>query len=251
MRQDMHKLFFEKGRTSGRRGVSRCNVSEQDFEFAARRESMTADYPDWANKGRIFQVRALRRFLASRVGQPWDQVYSEITGTLKGPRFAEMLEYVADWVAVGAYFDSAGQLVCNTACRGVQLVSRESLYFPHPVTGLLTKTQRGPHRQSLVEPPPWNGRGSTSQVQHLSDSQQLHCFQGIWYAVTLAPVNFENPGKGLSFEKDAVTKHALGESSSAHTMAVLYEKTGVYATSKEQLSRKELERFGLLNLPRS
>ncbi len=105
MRRDMFKLIVERPRMrlSKRNGShyprgSLKNSWGRDLEDAPRREGMGHLYRSkWLNEN----LTPLRRFLESRVGRPWDKVYSEICEhiSLDSPVKKHVLEHLKHLVA--------------------------------------------------------------------------------------------------------------------------------------------------------
>lgn len=247
MRQDMDKLFYERGRSTGRNVKFRPKV-HTDEEFSAVRESMRRNYSYSAQKDSLFALRALKRFVEARVGQPWSEVYSEICSTLRGQGPEEIRDRIRDWVAINTYLSAQGEIVVNTDFRGAVLASSGGYFslYVHPVTGLLVKAGNHPKPLSAAAKAYRYGIAEDVVVK-VSDSYQYHLLNNIWYGVSLARADFHALSETQSQVRDAVTGRLLGHPYAPSELTRTYRKHGVFATRKNQLSKAELARSGLSN----
>ncbi len=167
----------------------------------------------------------LHRWLRSKVGQPWDRVYSELCqkglkpNTLSGQHiFSHVWAYVERDVLFVAGVPYRKQTYKHEQSRPLGFW-REQLYV-HPETGVLCvapKVYRKPsrHRDDRIV---------------LDASCQYQKLEGQWYLVTLADL----PSGVPVF--DVVLRGVTNAS-------VAYAQYGrsVYATSKRQCSKKEIK----------
>lgn len=82
MRSDMSKVIVERPRRGGTcepKGRRR----NRDLEDLPQHESMLGKGRGWDRKELNENLQPLKRFLGSRVGHPWDKVYSEISEHLR------------------------------------------------------------------------------------------------------------------------------------------------------------------------
>lgn len=84
MREDMPKVVVERERLYGNTGYHHYRASRKHniSEEAPYGEGIRRPY-DWDRKSLNENLSPLRGFLRSRVGKPWDKVYSEISENLK------------------------------------------------------------------------------------------------------------------------------------------------------------------------
>jgi hypothetical protein len=117
MRQDMQKVLVEPGRTAARQRYAPSNVKLLDGEaIGPTREPMQLRYRSGfgrSMKDSRMSFKPLNRFLDSRIGQPWDLVYSELRG-LKGARSEEAFAHAVGDVAVNTFIDSDGVVKAST-----------------------------------------------------------------------------------------------------------------------------------------
>lgn len=150
MRADMYKVIVERPRhgssfLSARvaKGYKKRLRREQDDDATVSREGMSAARRYGATKKCLNEhLGPLRRFLKSRVGRPWNQVFSEICGNIRTTSAVQkhVRDHVADYVA-RAVFTRGGRLVAVFRSKLVDLADiaryRESIFYVCPRTGLL------------------------------------------------------------------------------------------------------------------
>lgn len=182
MRKDMPKRFMET--RDGRRGrfPRHCKqflATDEDGQHINNPHGMrkvhrlTPKCPDDAGSGTDFSV--LRRFLKSRVGQPWDKVYSEVCAeadarSYEGHHLREWLEYEVEqncFVNDGEVYDQHGRKLAGYWRRGE--------FFVHPETGILEFVISERHRKK--EPP--------VQTVFELDGTLYHEYDGVWFRVKM------------------------------------------------------------------
>ncbi len=171
----------------------------------------------------------LRRWLYSKVGQPWDDVYNELcqrleTRTLSGQH---ILFHV--WGFVERNVVLIDGIPCYKTCRhysttyscykGYQPVYPGKLYI-HPETGILYLVQKAPK-----EPPK-----KRDDVVSVDSYHQYRKLDDVWYLVTLKDIS--------SIEKptDIILKTFIDR----YTGWREYGRE-VYAVSKRQCGKKEIK----------
>jgi hypothetical protein len=147
MRDDMDKVINEPGRRHGiDRGMrSNRRAAHLDPESADAFRSMKQPHRNyaWGNtKEKSSNWTVFSKFLKSRVGKKWDDVYSEIRKTVNtdNPMVKMVTEHAAT-LHLNCYFDDAGNLWSNTRSGPVSVGSdwRYSCeeFYVHPDTGVL------------------------------------------------------------------------------------------------------------------
>jgi hypothetical protein len=166
----------------------------------------------------------LKRFLRSKVGQPWNQVYSELSchldkSTLSGQHILSHLwQYVERDVEIidGVPFRKARPF------RRMQLGNwRDDEFYIHPETGLLCLAEHVP------QPKPKRQRDDLVVLDAYHHYRKLN---EVWYVITLADI----PSIDCQFV-DVLLK----ESFTRQTAYCEYGKY-VYAVSKRQCNKKEV-----------
>lgn len=141
MRHDMAKVITEGPRWGGRkrrlkghkRRLQQSNVEELPAHESMRRRWQTA------RQYRIFygRVAPLRRFLRSRVGRPWNDVFGEIcTNARFDSRGQLRLRQCLD-IVVARHVVIIDDEVCLRACGVTTLGGPPQSFYVHPTSGLL------------------------------------------------------------------------------------------------------------------
>lgn len=256
MRTDFHKVMNSAGRTKAPRS-SRFTVPMVDGEALCNpRISMReTSRSDWRYKVKRLRTAPLYRFLTSRAGRRWDEVYSELRSMLRGPRSHEMLSQVQSLVVTTTQMGEGGEVVYGAKYGGVQEARTEDFYV-HPITGILTRGHSVNGNYHYERPLTWQQRRELELLKvrrELDETTQAHCIDGIWYQVGLAPIPplrwlfiSEEYGSIPGVETDVL----LGNFVPGRLRRTLYEKygrEGVYGAQKRQMSHRELKQHGLLS----
>lgn len=200
MREDFHCLIKEPALVgAGRARIKKVRVTA-DSEDLPTREAMTPRVRGWNLKERHDRWGLLDRWLRSRVGQLWDDVYSEICA-VNDNRVKTQWD-VRDQLPWKIHQDVI--LIDGVAhdSKGDKLFWRD--FWVHPETGVLMEVPRSKRYR-------WKGWRKTYNQVPLSDTQRYVQVEGIWYLVTFAPFKRE--------EYEAAV--ALGR---AERRPVLYDK---------------------------
>ena len=182
MRDDMAERFMEPGQHGkGRfpRNTKKFKAQDEDgatySPHGMRKAHRFANKWDGGYVGTDFAL--LSRFLKSRVGQPWDKVYSEICAEADARSFAghhlrEWLEYA---VEQNCLVDESGTV---RNARGMEIGScRRGEFYVHPVTKKL----------EVIIKPRMRRRKLPRTVFEM-DGQLYHEHEGVWYRVQMAEV---------------------------------------------------------------
>jgi len=181
MRKDMSKRFLvSRSSKIGKfpRHCKKFNQTDEDGEYLHSPQGMrkvhrlTVKYEDHGYTGTDFSV--LHRFLRSRVGQPWDKVYSEICAeadlrSFPGHHLREWLEYE---VEQNCTLDDNGEVRDHRGHRIQNSYSEE--FYVHPKTGILEYDGRRKRKPQ-----------TTTQTVFEMDGMLYHEHQGIWYRVRM------------------------------------------------------------------
>jgi hypothetical protein len=241
MRWDMSKVLIERPRYQGRRGKQkkgsrRVNLAhsfhEHPFDRSPRREPIRMH-----DKGFTDLLGPLYKFLESKVGRPWDDIYSEIREHIH-PNSKLQLHLIGHlWDAVernvvlidGRPFKVERGFFRSPGRRqdGYAPVYRD--YYICPVSGLL---KRAPDRsrQRKKEPP------KTYFWQDAKNLIQCRQIKGIWYRLRMADLPPASE-RAVPVTRDAV----LGLVSNSD--ASRYYQGPYYALEKKQLNSHEIRRW--------
>lgn len=241
MREDMFKVIVERPRRGGWDHGARPSFRNVDLEDGGPAHESVRHH----HSGRKYlneNLRPLDRHFERSVGRYWNKVYAEVCESLC-PRSTvqqHVRDHIRDFVAIRTgYID--GQLhdldhrgwpsgpkpIADSFCR----------FYVHPGSGMLMENRQQKswkHRER--ERRDARQQEILARRRDLSPDTQLHLIAGQWYEVSLARIGGEAP-HGM----DAVIDRGL----SRLDPLTLYGRKGVYAATKRQLGRAELEQFGL------
>ena len=196
----------------------------------------------------------LRRYLESQVGRPWNKVWSEIAKNLKPSSTVQqhVRDHIPDFVAIKTSLKDGEVWVHDRRARGPLKDSHVKL-FVDPKSGLLRLNKHwrswATRRHALAAA---EKKAREARMRIVSATKQLHLLDdGAWWEVTLAPVptvrKEEKTPHGVRIHSVPVqvTDVVIGARLSARFRDDLYDRQGVYAVAKRQLSRKEMRDLGL------
>jgi hypothetical protein len=143
MRHDMHQVIVERPRAGlrlrrpkgGRRAARRCRP--EDFP---RRESISKAWSRAGTKWQTDLLGPLQRFLRSRIGRPWDKIYSEICE--HADRRSLMQRHLLTHVE--GEVETRALVLDGRTCTTYGLPLRPGELYVCPRTGLLREV---PHRR--------------------------------------------------------------------------------------------------------
>lgn len=194
----------------------------------------------WDAKEFSERLGPLRKFLRSRVGQSWNDVWSEICASLKADSVVQ--NHVRDHVGWDVEQDVImvdGEPIHSTKDMGVY-----SLFYVNPDTGILCETPKNKRRK-------WAGYPK-QYVPGENDMHQYHIIDGVWYEVELAPFPARTKDSWGYWRPDTVkdvlmNRNPKGQIMWGVTRNDCKRKYGseVYGVSKHQLNKKEIKRLKL------
>lgn len=239
MRKDMSKVIVERPRLgrsmAGKKPGRTMALADDDGEpiraKGAREPKKREQKTKWLNEN----LSPLKRYLARQVGRPWSKVYSEISENLKPSSTVQqhVRDHLVDFVAIKVRREK-GELWADTRWGRPMPLSRTShLYYVHPRTGLLreneqrvTWKQAERHAKLLAE------AELAKRMRAVDAKTQFHLLDdGAWWEVKLAKI----PPRQAYV--DVVRRAKLSKLS----VGTLYDREGVYAHDKRQLSKAEMK----------
>ena len=236
----MHKVVVERPRWNpgpGKKG-RQANLSDEllpKFEGIKR--------PHRHRKGLTDLLGPLKRWLQSQVGRPWNDVYSEACAVIKPDSIirAHIKTHLLEFVERQTFMHGGKVCVLELGYRGRGIVPLDgqcqsrNLFFVHPETGRL---QVMPYISKRA----WRARQSKPPVtiHWIGKNDALQQIRGLWFEC-----HFEAVPLGASFK---AYDHALERVVSSGELP-RYETRYLLCKRKRQLSKRELGRFGLRNLP--
>ncbi len=298
MRKDMFKVIVEKERwnsqgkfdnKTSRRYLKQFKPNsgnkedrddwEEDEKLSHLPKKITGSKPQgWNCKSLNENLNPLKKFINSRVGQKWDDVWSEICQEINSNSTVQkhVLDHAKDFVETGCYYDSQGRVWTNTT-SGPMLVSPVTYYkysskhYAEPETGILRKVKIIDTKAKKEKP---------IERVDIGNNQQLHKLEGIWYCVNLKPfpkfaltdkTSYGEFVNNYGLIKDVVLNKTLyvlsknkrliqdtygsdfefkasnGVVSISFLMNAGPTAGFVYAAHKKQLNKKDLKKYNLKN----
>lgn len=175
----------------------------------------------------------LVRFLHSRVGQPWDAVYSEIAAhiAVRSAVQKHVLDHLRGYVELNPIFIHGWPH--HPRVRGLR---DDGIYWPLYGNGSFYVC---PQTGRLCRPP----LGRLGQdVRPLGVRTELRCMHGIWYRIDLAEVPADPRVRKRC--RDALLERSLAHASVAGRRGLLfrlYGRPGIYAVRKEPVPAQQLD----------
>lgn len=255
MREDMAKVIVERPRRGGY--TSKGGKRVQDVDLLPSTEGMRAPHVrHWGGKELNENLAPLRRFLNSRVGQKWDEVYSEISAHLKATSAVQqhVRDHVNDFVVTNVTVDAHGEL-WGTNWGTPFLIGAPGYWRRHelyvdPRDGILKRTP-----DQAPVPTYRERRAAQYDLTHraIDDAHELRKHKGIWY---MCEVKHMHPGKWVAYEDVTTGKQRHTYVADSYWDVLLNKHLrygesetwrGTYVVSKRQLNHKELKAHGVQN----
>lgn len=246
----MAKVIVERPRRGS--DLTRRGRHPRDSDQLVDHEGMRARHVrHYGGKELNENLAPLLRFLRSRVGQRWDDVYSEISQHLKVTSATQqhVRDHVSDFVAIrcrrvdGVLYDLS---------YGVRELNGYTMMFVDPDTGILTLNPG--YLEGGGEG--WREREARARalVWREIETHTFHKVKGIWYEVELAAIpqfvnvtytnregeRIAHKVKGAAF--DVVLKRTVSWGEIMDGRHITW-----VVSSKRQLNSNELKQRGLSN----
>lgn len=198
MRNDMHKVIAEPGRRGGHDFVKNRDRITANIDDLPTREGIRRK-GSYDRRSRCHNYNPLRRYLASKVGQPWNEVFSDICANndLRNYVQGEVREHLR-WMI----HENVEVVDGKPRATDGYVIWRD--FWVHPETGNLMKAPGYTRR-------PWGG-WKTKYEQIAVDAQTKYVkVDGIWYKVSFRPfiddeyrAAFKKGDGVTTFHKDSV-----------------------------------------------
>ncbi len=195
--------------------------------------------------GRGYADKPIARYLSSQVGRLWNDVLSDIREAL---RKAEIVE--AHWPDIVTHHVAVDVVRLDgdlrwSNWRGTYLALSDEyappLYVDPDSRRLCRNTSIETRRMRQKRLAAEAARDLASRMRPLSPTKQLHRLSdGNWWEVTLGDARTSDVSNWAT--ADVVLRAGM----SNLPRKMLYGRPGVFATSKRQLSAKEMKRHGLI-----
>ncbi len=244
MRNDMHKVIAEPGRRGGHDFVkSRDRITVKTDDLPTREGIRRKGSYD--RRSRCHNYNPLRRYLASKVGQLWNDVFSDICANndIRNYVQGEVREHIG-WMV----HENVEIVDGKPHATDGHLLWRD--FYVHPDSGVLMKVPSGKRYR-------WGG-WKTKHEQIAIDAETKYVkVDGVWYKVSFRPFIDEEfraafkKGDGVtSFDKDSVGTFDcifLGDLSRSLTTAreQLRREWGanICASKKRQIGKAEIKKM--------
>ncbi|QLE42568.1 hypothetical protein FD723_20450 [Nostoc sp. C052] len=179
----------------------------------------------------------LRRFLRSQVGQPWNDVYSQLCQRLDPNTMAgrHVIDHVWDYVE--RYVEIIDGSFYSKSYRGYRSqldTNHRDRFYIHPETGILCAAERIPRKQKQKQ----EQKQEQTDIVIIDNYHQYQKLNDIWYFITFEDL----PSPPTHYVMDAV-KGMIHRS-------VAYTGRMIYAAKKQQCNKKEI-RFILNQLSKT
>lgn len=256
MRKDMTKVVTDRPRNCGD-GDGAKKIQKKDWESAPSYEGMIKPHRRcWSGKEQNPHVSPLKRFIESRVGKKWDDVFSEICEQFKSSSSVQLrFRSYIDWFVEtnisigknGEFYDGGHKFDPENCYRGM---------WVDPTDGILKRCRRKKveswSEQQKIE------KSLTECV--LKDGSVARKKNGVWYQCVIDSIPPYTCTIHHRFDGTEYYMHHGG-----HAYDVILEKTVYFANSphtrlhgrlnhaidyvkaKRQLSHDELKKNGIEN----
>jgi hypothetical protein len=248
MRPDMAKVIVERPRRGGNN--TRRGRSVPD-DLQPTTEGMRAPHVrHYGGKELNEYLSPLYRFLRSRAGQPWDQVWSEISKNIRATNAIQqhVRDHVMMWVCTKTCIGEDGE-VWLLDSRPNPAVNSLCHFYVHPESGLLVFNTHLSNWKNRWRRAKKEGDEKQKAVSRtLPNGVEIRKHEGIWYEVTLRPVPKPQWVDGWTDRKG----HTHKVWRAVPVFDVLLKRTisenyGTYVSSKRQLNHHELKSYGVSN----
>ena len=135
MRRDMKKVIVESPKAGGPMKFQRDNIVTEESPTHDSIQNVKCRNWHTKNSG-CYRYGPIKRFLQSKVGQPWDEVYSEICENAKDDLGRVLRERITDYVSANCRMED-GKVV-NIGWHG---------FYIHPETKVLCAEKKQSRRK--------------------------------------------------------------------------------------------------------
>jgi len=244
MRSDMHKVIVERPR-AGRSWAKQFPRPKVALDELPKCQGMKRPH----GNGKYFTdlLGPLRRWMRAQVGRPWNEVYSEACAVIKPDSIvrAHIKTHLLEFVQRHTFMHE-GRVWCfaNRWGQNEMPVERAanhwSPFYVHPESRLLCEVPARPRHR-------WSDHDAERRAQTqrwLQRGELLRQMRGLWFIceVKTFPTQFAKGESPLRF--DFGERRPINRSQARR----IYGRE-VYCIAKRQLSRRELKRNGLRNIP--
>ena len=255
MRPDMSKVIVERPR---RRGYDTNGKGRrQDPDLQVSHEGMRAPHiRHWGGKELNENLAPLYRFLRSKIGQRWDDVYSEICENIRVTNTVQehIRVHVKQMVTVKIWIDDDGEPWDMDGNPRKLSNTPYAKYWVDPRDGVLKFNAAKTYKQRNQEI--WDKKREKEQatIRSLPGGIELRKANGIWYQVELLPVPPMIKKDVYRLDGSVYQCKTGGHAYDVILGQTVYSRwnlgspyAATYCCTKRQLNRNELKRYGVAN----
>lgn len=232
MREDMFKVIVERPRGGNGWATRSRKRLTKDGDLptkigVSRHMGVTRAKSKWLSEN----LAPLKRFIGKQVGRPWDKVYGEIVATLtsRDPVQQHVLQHLDGYVARHVTIDKDGCWISPDRRFWRNGPPWHQPYYVDPKNGLLRESAKL-WKKLGIDPKAWRRKDETDpNVRVLDKMRELRCIGGVWYEVL-----FNQNNDPEAWVYDLLRRERV-------------RATERHAVAKRQLSRAELDAFGIEN----
>ncbi|MBD2359440.1 hypothetical protein H6G41_33535 [Tolypothrix sp. FACHB-123] len=166
----------------------------------------------------------LRRLLLSKVGQPWNDVYSELCQRLDSNTMTGRHVIGHIWDYVERYVEIIDGVPYGKSYRGYPIPLNGTYrlcFYIHPETGILCAVEKVPRKQKHKQ--------EQTDFVIIDDYHEYQKLNDIWYLITFA----DFPPPPTDYVQDFLT------GLTNHSRSTYYGRK-IYAVKKQQCNKKEI-----------
>lgn len=253
MRRDMSKVIVERPRRRGWDTHGRGRAQDPDLQVS--HEGMRAPYVrHWGGKELNENLAPLLRFLGSRVGRVWNDVFSEICENIRLTSTVQkhVRDHIAHMVATRVWIDDAGN-PWNMESSPRELSQQPYIkYWVDPRDGILRHNTALTYRQRQQLKQDQDTAQWATHSRSLPGGIELRLSRGIWYQVSIENIP-EFTQRQYTSANGTVQSWETGGSAYDVILETQVQRSRyrggltTYCASKRQLSGAELRRYGVEN----
>lgn len=253
MRSDMSKVIVERPRRQGYDANGKGRLQDTDLQVS--HEGMRAPHiRNWGGKQLNENLAPLYRFLQSRVGQCWNDVFSEICFNIKLTSTVQkhVRDHLKHMVATNIWIDDQGEpwAMNNKPVKLSEFAHVKC--WVDPRDGILKKNQAPTYKQRNQQSAANRRKLLAATARRLSDGVELRKLHGVWYQVTIEPIPAVTQ-RSYTRADGVVQTWEMGGSAYDVILETTvfrsryYNGISTYCATKRQLSHVELRRYGVSN----
>ena len=282
MRPDMHEVVIERPRVGGtlRHHNVRVRYKGMDIDTLddlPKKQGYRRPYVEnWGDAKEFSDLLGpLHRFLISKVGEKWDDVYSEIRQTLNPNSTPQIhiMNHVFQFVEIDTRMDDKGEIYVLGRYGGHSRhsISDGQLYV-HPKTGILCRTPEKSRKQTpeyraaekklrdifgkdwyevvkgrKTPQPYWSHTKVKDEAENhlkVGRERELHKMDGVWYWAVFSDVP---PPLTMAWFEGGERRNKIVRQGACDYWTGRTHTEGRYRSGRRQANRRDLRRYNLKN----